>query len=68
MHSSNGSLPEAERDALLDALRAAGAAIPLKAIVTPINQSWRFLDLLAELAAEYAALQGAARQENKGPK
>lgn len=50
-------LPEAERDALLEALRQAGALIPLKAIVTPVNQSWRFGDLLAELAREHAALQ-----------
>ena len=52
-------LPEAERDALLEALRAAGAAVPLKAIVTPTNQHWPFGRLLAELAAEHAALHGA---------
>lgn len=51
-------LPEPELDALLEALRGAGAAIPLKAIVTPSNQSWRFAALLAELAAEHAALHG----------
>lgn len=49
-------LPEPERDALLDALRGAGAVIPLKAIVTPTNQGWRFSALLAELTAEHAAL------------
>ena len=54
-------LPEAERDALLEALRAAGAAVPLKAIVTPTNQHWPFGRLLAELAAEHAALHGAVR-------
>lgn len=54
-------LPEAERDALLDALRGAGAVIPLKAIVTPTNQSWRFSSLLAELAAEHAALHGGRK-------
>ena len=52
-------LPEAEREALLAGLRAAGAAIPLKAIVTPTNQSWTFAALLAELAREHAALHGA---------
>ena len=54
-------LPETEREALLDALRAAGAVIPLKAIVTPTNQGWRFSALLAELAREHAALQGTAK-------
>lgn len=54
-------LPEAERDALLEALRAAGATIPLKAIVTPTNQHWPFGRLLAELAAEHAALHGAVK-------
>lgn len=49
-------LPEAELTALLSALRAAGAAIPLKAVVTPTNQHWRFGELLTELAREYAAL------------
>lgn len=53
-------LPEAERDALLNALRASGAAIPLKAIVTPTNQHWPFGRLLAELAAEHAALHGGS--------
>lgn len=51
-------LPKAEREALLSALRAAGASIPLKAIVTPTNQGWRFAALLAELAREHAALSG----------
>lgn len=49
-------LPEPELTALLVALRAAGAAIPLKAVVTPTNQHWRFGELLAELAREHAAL------------
>lgn len=49
-------LPEPELTALLAALRAAGAAIPLKAVVTPTNQHWRFGELLAELAREHAAL------------
>ena len=53
-------LPGAEREALLDALRAAGAVIPLKAIVTPTNQNWSFAALLAELAREHAALHGTA--------
>lgn len=53
-------LPGPERDALLDALRDAGAVIPLKAIVTPTNQGWHFSALLAELAREHAALQGRA--------
>lgn len=49
-------LPEPELTALLAALRAAGAAIPLKAVVTPTNQHWRFGELLAELAREHAVL------------
>lgn len=56
-------LPGPEREALLDALRTAGAAIPLKAIVTPTNQNWRFGQLLAELAREHAALHGGTKSK-----
>lgn len=40
----------------LDRLRAAGVQIPLKAVVTPTNQAWRFAALLDELLREHSAL------------
>lgn len=48
--------PEPLLDALLPALRAAGASIPLKAALTPINAGWTGKKLHDELAEEHAML------------
>lgn len=56
-------LREKELDQVLAALRAAGAAIPLKAVVTPHNQSWPLCELLKELEQEHAALHPAANTD-----
>lgn len=51
-----------ELDGLLADLRAGGAAIPLKAVVTAHNQAWPFARLLEELTEEHAAVR-AARED-----
>ena len=38
---------------LLKDLKAVGLNVPLKAIVTPSNQSWRFYELIEELKKEH---------------
>lgn len=48
-----------ELDRLLAGLNAAGARIPLKAVVTAHNRAWPFGRLLEELAQEHAALRAA---------
>lgn len=55
-------LAQPELDGLLAALRATGAAIPLKAVVTAHNRAWPFARLLDELTQEHAALH-AARED-----
>ncbi len=47
----------------VDALRAAGLRVALKAIATPSNIGWKLSDLLAELAREHEYM--AARGGNK---
>lgn len=42
-------------DSFLKELRAGGVSIPLKAMVTPTNQSWTLAALLAELVREREA-------------
>lgn len=51
-------LEEGQLDQLLAALRASGQAIPLKAVLTPHNQSWPFASLLQELQAERDSFAG----------
>ena len=41
-------------DQLLAALREAALAIPLKAVITPVNQRWSFAKLIEELEKELA--------------
>lgn len=48
--------PEPLLDALLPALRASGAAIALKAALTPTNAGWTGKKLRDELAQEHAML------------
>lgn len=55
-------LAQPELDGLLAVLRAAGAAIPLKAVVTAHNRAWPFGRLLDELTQEHAAIR-AARED-----
>ena len=43
-------------EAAVDALRAAGVQIPLKALATPTNRGWNFAALLEELTKEHAAM------------
>lgn len=43
---------------LLDELRSSGAAVALKAIVTPTNAAWNSSQLHAALKLEHAALGG----------
>ena len=45
-------------DEFLEALKASGVTIPLKALATATNLAWPFSRLLAELAGEHAALTG----------
>lgn len=52
-----------ELDGLLAAIRAAGAQIPLKAVVTAHNRAWPFARLMQELTEEHAAIRAA--QEDK---
>ena len=40
-------------DTLLKELKSAGLFIPLKAMVTPSNQSWKLIDLVNELQKEH---------------
>lgn len=47
-----------ELNALLKALREAGIIIPLKAVCTPYNQSWKLADLVKELAKEHELMNG----------
>ena len=42
-----------ELDVLLGELRAAGISVPLKAMVTPSNQSWTLSALITELEKEH---------------
>ena len=51
--------------ALLDALREAGADIPLKAVVTKHNKTWSALELLAELRREKAEVEKLADGEEE---
>lgn len=53
----------AQRNAALDAVRAAGAAIDYRAVVTKHNRHWTVLELLAELAQERAALERSGTDE-----
>jgi len=48
-----------ELSRLLELLHQAGAAIPLKAVVTPTNRGWTFAALLAHLCEERAAFAKA---------
>lgn len=48
-------LDRARLDSFLKELRAGGVSIPLKAMVTPTNQSWTLAALLAELVREREA-------------
>ena len=45
-------------DEFLEALKASGVNIPLKALATATNLAWPFSRLLTELAGEHAALTG----------
>ena len=54
-------LSEARMDALLRALREGNVRIPLKAVITPTNQSWSFGKLAEELAKERQAIQRSSR-------
>lgn len=42
----------------LDAVQAAGVAIPLRAMVTPTSKGWTLAQLLLELNSEHDAVQG----------
>ena len=53
-------LDRARLDSFLTRLRAGGVSIPLKAMVTPTNQSWTLAALLAELEQEREAFAARA--------
>lgn len=53
-------LDRAQLDSFLNRLRAGGVSIPLKAMVTPTNQSWTLAALLAELEQEREAFAARA--------
>ena len=53
---------ERDFDTLLDLLRQAEVNIPLKAVATKTNRSWRFAELLQHLAAEHAAFHAQQPQ------
>lgn len=42
----------------LDQIQAAGAALPLRAMVTPTSKGWTLAQLLLELNSEHEAVQG----------
>ncbi len=50
-------LSEQQLDECLLLLRSCGQKIPLKAVLTPHNQGWKFAKLLQELDAEYQHFQ-----------
>ena len=52
-------LSGARVNALLAALRKRDVHIPLKAVSTPTNQNWTFLQLIEELKREHTALTGS---------
>jgi len=46
-----------ELDAFLTAVKNAGTAVPLRAMVTPTSKDWTLLQLLQELNAEHDAVE-----------
>lgn len=55
-------LDRARLDGFLARLREGGVSIPLKAMVTPTNQSWTLAALLAELERERDAFAARSRR------
>ncbi len=55
------SLSQKELSGLLDDLRAAGATVALKAVVTDTNAGWNSSQLHAALKMEHAALHGGGK-------
>lgn len=55
LRTDDGSL-----NGFLDELRRGGAAIPLRAMVTPTSKTWTLGTLLHELNAEHEAIGGGA--------
>lgn len=53
----------ARMNLLLNAMRKAGAIVPLKAMLTPTNQNWTILQLFDQISKEHAAMTGGG----KGP-
>ena len=51
-------MSDSRMDALLTAVERQGVDLPLKAIVTAVNQNWPFGQLIEELIQERAALTG----------
>lgn len=45
-------------NAFVDAVKAGGAAFPLRAVVTPTSKGWTLAQLLQELQREHEALEG----------
>lgn len=57
-------ISHARMNLLLRSLKEQEINIPLKAIVTPTNQTWSFAKLIAELAREHKALEGRRKKES----
>ena len=55
---------------LLDAMRAMGVSVALKAVVTESNRAWSAAALCAELKKEHEAMRRAApkKQQNRHPR
>ena len=49
-------MPDNDVMALVRAMRAAGVSVGCKATLTEHNRSWKFADLVEEVAAEHAAM------------
>ena len=58
-----GGLSSARIDVLLAALREEQIAIPLKAVITPVNRNWSVAKLIAELGKEREAI--ARQRQNR---
>lgn len=50
-------------DTFLERLKCVNVDVPLKAIVTPTNQTWNFNQLLAELTKEHGSFSKSPRRD-----
>lgn len=49
-------MPDSDVTALVRTMRATGVPVGCKAVLTEHNRSWKFVDLVEEVAAEHAAM------------